>query len=225
MDKQHAIKYSAVRLTLAGATLIAAAVLYPQLPTLMPVHWNLHMHANGWAAKPWGVWVFPVITTVLAALAELLPLLSPKGYELKYSNPTFQQMMLAVTAALAFLTAIVYAASLGLPIAADRLVGLNLGLMFAFIGNVMSKTTRNFFIGIRTPWTLASDEVWLRTHRLGGRLLLIAGLVLAYLGAAGFDAAPGFYAILLAMLISVGYSFVLYRKLGGEAGNSGRDSQ
>jgi uncharacterized membrane protein len=79
----------------------------------------------------------------------------------------------------------------------------------------MGKLTRNFFIGIRTPWTIASEEVWLRTHRLGGWLFVLAGLVVfvsAFLGAGWI---PAFAAITAAALISVVYSYVIYRRVEG----------
>jgi uncharacterized membrane protein len=207
--------YSGIRLTLAVATLLSAALLHAQLPERLPVHWNAHMQANGFLAKPWGVWIFPVMTAVFAAMAEVLPALSPKGYELKHGNPGFQHIMLAITAFAAFITAIVYASGLGLPIAEDRLVGLNIGLLIAVLGNVLSKVSRNFFIGIRTPWTLASEEVWLRTHRLGGRLLFMSGLLVAGAAVFGFDTRLPFISIIVAALVSVAYSFVIYRKLEG----------
>ncbi|HEX7642053.1 MAG TPA: SdpI family protein [Burkholderiaceae bacterium] len=205
--------YTLIRLILAGTALLAGALLYAQLPERLPVHWNAHMQANGFLAKPWGVWTFPVMTTVLALLAELFPLLSPKGYELRHGDPSFQHIMLAITAFGTFMTAIVFAGGMGLTIAQDQLVGLNIGLLIAVLGNVLSKVRRNFFIGIRTPWTLASEEVWLRTHRLGGRLLLASGLLVGIASLAGLDTRLPFLATIAAALISVAYSFVLYRRL------------
>lgn len=212
--------YTGVRVALVGASLLAAALLYAQLPERLPVHWNIHMQADGYLDKPWSVWVFPTITAALALMAEVLPALSPKGYELRHGSPSFEHIMLAITAFSACMTAIVFAGGLGWAIAEDRLVGLNIGLLIAVLGNVLSKVQRNFFIGIRTPWTLASEEVWLRTHRVGGRLLLLAGLLVAVASIAGFDTRIPFLSIIAAALFSVGYSFVLYRKLESHDGEN-----
>jgi uncharacterized membrane protein len=88
-----------------------------------------------------------------------------------------------------------------------------IGVLFAVIGGVMGKVTRNFFAGIRTPWTLASEEVWNRTHRLGSKIFMAAGLVAV--AAALFDL--GWWvplgALLVGPLVPVIYSYVIYRRL------------
>jgi uncharacterized membrane protein len=89
------------------------------------------------------------------------------------------------------------------------------GLLLVILGNFMGKLTRNFFIGIRTPWTIASEEVWLRTHRLGGKLFVVAGLVLFFSSLLGGGWIPAAVAIGAAALISVVYSYLLYRRIEG----------
>jgi uncharacterized membrane protein len=79
----------------------------------------------------------------------------------------------------------------------------------------MGKVTRNFFVGIRTPWTLASDEVWLRTHRFGGRLFVLAGLVLLVSAVLGGGWVVAAIAIGSAAVLSVVYSYVVYRRVEG----------
>lgn len=90
-----------------------------------------------------------------------------------------------------------------------------LGLFLVIAGNLMGKLTRNFFVGIRTPWTLASDEVWLRTHRLGGKILVLAGIVVFVLGLLGVRAPWKLVVILVAVSIPVAYSYVIYRRIEG----------
>ena len=103
----------------------------------------------------------------------------------------------------------------------ERAIPAGVGLLLVVLGNFMGKLTKNFFVGIRTPWTLASDEVWLRTHRLGGKLFVLAGAGLFVAGLSG----AGHVAILLAVVVAAGipvaYSYVVYRKLEGFKG-SGR---
>jgi uncharacterized membrane protein len=81
------------------------------------------------------------------------------------------------------------------------------------MGNFMGKLTRNFFVGIRTPWTLVNDEVWLRTHRLGGKLFVAAGVVTAIAAFSGAGLYVMLAAVLAAAIVSVIYSYVVYRKL------------
>ena len=99
----------------------------------------------------------------------------------------------------------------------ERVVNLGLGLLLLVIGNYLGKVTRNFFVGIRTPWTLASDEVWLRTHRIGGWLFVAGGAVILI---AGFIGPASALAVTLSVIIAIAlfltvYSYVVYRRVEG----------
>ena len=104
---------------------------------------------------------------------------------------------------------------MGKPVDMNRGVEAGVGLLLIVLGNFMGKITRNFFVGIRTPWTLASDEVWLRTHRLGGKLFVLAGAVFFVCGILGLGAMAPFAATAVAALVSIAYSYVIYRKIEG----------
>jgi uncharacterized membrane protein len=95
-----------------------------------------------------------------------------------------------------------------------------LGILFVVIGNLLGKVTRNFFVGIRTPWTLASEEVWYRTHRLAGKLFVAAGLVVAATSFLRWSVWPIMISIGLASLVPVVYSYVIYRRLEGLPGGA-----
>jgi uncharacterized membrane protein len=90
-----------------------------------------------------------------------------------------------------------------------------LGLLLVVLGSFLGKFRRNFFAGIRTPWTLASEEVWLRTHRLGGKVLVVAGLALAVAGLLGQGHLALLPALLVVGVVPVAYSYVRYRRLEG----------
>jgi uncharacterized membrane protein len=107
----------------------------------------------------------------------------------------------------------------GVALGLDRIIHTAVGLLLIVLGNFMSKFTRNFFIGIRTPWTLASEEVWFRTHRLGGRLFVVAGLILVLTGLLGGGGVPVFVAAGIAAGIPWVYSYIVYRRLGGRHGH------
>ena len=92
---------------------------------------------------------------------------------------------------------------------------VGIGILFAVIGNLLGKVTRNFFVGIRTPWTLASEEVWNRTHRLAGKLFVVAGLAVVASAFLGGTIWVMVVATGLASLISVVYSYVLYKRIEG----------
>jgi uncharacterized membrane protein len=214
-----------ISLFLIGAALALSAFLYARLPDPMPTHWNLQGEVNGYTAKPWGPLVIPLIMIGVMLLFLALPKLSPRGYEIGRFQGVFEILQ---TVSLAFLL-LVHAMTLlfGIGVAVDmtRAIIAALGLLFAILGNFLGKVTKNFFVGIRTPWTLASDEVWLRTHRLAGKLFVLAGILLFVWGLAGGAFAVVIAVPLAAALYSVVYSYFLYRRLEGSAAESGGGSE
>ncbi len=113
------------------------------------------------------------------------------------------------------LHALTVAVALGADLDVLRLVLIATGALFIVIGNYLPKVRSNYLMGIRTPWTLTSDLAWYRTHRLGGRLFVIGGLVVIALGVSGADggllvaALIATIAVLLVALFA--YSFVVWR--------------
>ena len=99
----------------------------------------------------------------------------------------------------------------------NEMIFAGVGLLFIVLGNYMGKVRKNFFIGIRTPWTLASDEVWSRTHRLGGKVLILIGLFMMLNGFVRFSERWLMAAIIAAALVPVVYSYVIYRNIEGFA--------
>jgi uncharacterized membrane protein len=98
---------------------------------------------------------------------------------------------------------------------AQRIIVAGVGLMFIVLGNYMGKVRKNFFIGIRTPWTLASDEVWSRTHRLGGKVFVLTGIFMIVNIFVRFPGQTLVVAIVAAALIPVIYSYVICRRIEG----------
>ena len=206
-----------VGLAIGVLSLPLAAFLYNRLPGSIPIHWNIHGKVNGSVPKPWGPFLYPCMIGCTALLAAVLPMISPRNFRIEPFARVFDLIMLALIALLTCFMAAIFAGALGIAVPLVRIVPASTGLILVVIGNVMSKTTPNFFVGIKTPWTLASPEVWLRTHRLGGRLLMLGGLVLFGAGALGLDLAVPLAVVIAAALIPIAYSFLLYRRLGAQA--------
>jgi uncharacterized membrane protein len=193
-----------------------AAWFYPLLPDPMPIHWNAAGEADDWTPKPWGVIILPLVTLGLWVLFAVLPLISPKGFRLDAARRAYDIIWFVMILFMGAVQLMTYLEALGRggP-GVEQIIPLMTGGLFILIGNYLSKFPRNFFVGIRTPWTLASDEVWNRTHRLGGWVFILAGLVLA--AAAFFPGAmPVFIVVVVvAALVPVLYSLWLYRRLHG----------
>lgn len=193
---------------------VVAAWQYPALPDPVPTHWNLAGEADGFTPKPWGVLVYPVILLVIWGIFKLIPVISPKGFRLDSFMPVVRVIQLAMmgcftVVGIAALTAPGGGVNVGL------IITVSMGLLLIIIGNYLGKVRRNFFIGVRTPWTLASEEVWYRTHRLAGYLFVGAGVLMTFgaVGELGFWIAFG--AVLVAALFPVLYSLWLYRRIEG----------
>ena len=144
-----------------------AVLFYGALPDPVPTHFDFSGNANGWTAKPWGAFELPSVTLVLALLFTLL------------RGTRVVAILGTVTVAFCtYLTVVVLAAGAGHRIDLSFAVFAGVGVLFVVLGNFFGKLRRNGLIGIRTPWTLANDEVWLRTHRAAGPIFVAGGALL-----------------------------------------------
>lgn len=201
--------------TLAALALLAGLLAFQHLPDPMPTHFDAAGHPNGWSSRLVGVLIMPVLIAVIAGLFWVLPRISPKGWGMRGFEDTVAVLALVTECFLLLVdVAMLRSARTGAPLS-PGLVVFGVGALFAVMGNRFGKVRRNFFIGIRTPWTLADEEVWLRTHRLAGRIFVVAGLgtMLAALlpGPAAFLAMIPL--LVGAALVPVVYSYVIYREL------------
>jgi immunity protein, SdpI family len=202
-------------IALIVATLGVSAGLYQSLPDPVPTHWDLRGVPDGFTPKPLGAFIMPLVMTGVYLLFLILPKTSPHGFQIDRFAPTWWAVCNVILAFLYFVGLIALLSAAGVPLPADRLTVASVGLLLAILGNFMGKFTRNFFAGIRTPWTLASEEVWLRTHRLAGKLFVAGGLLIALAALIGAGQV-GVGAIILAMVvIPVVYSYWIYRRLEG----------
>ena len=200
-----------ILLTLAGFALVAA--LYGRMPDPVPTHWNIHGVADGFTHKPWGPFLLPITMAGMLVLFLGIRVLSPKEAPIEGFARAFTLITLAMQSFFLLLTVAASMAAIGMAIDMNRGVALGAGLLFIVLGNFMGKFTRNFFVGIRTPWTLSSDEVWFKTHRLGAKLFVAAGIATL---AGAFTRAGVLVLVvstLLASIISVVYSYLVYRQI------------
>lgn len=204
-----------VNLGLVIAGFALAGALYPRLPHMVPTHWNASGTADGFMPKPWGAFLLPLTMLGTYVLLLVLPAISPRGYGIARFAATYETFQTAILGFLLLITAAGLLAASGVRLAMDRVVYAALGLLFIVLGNFMGKVRKNFFVGIRTPWTLANDEVWLRTHRLGGMVFVLGGLVLLVGGLT--VGGPGWVLGVTAAvaLVPALYSYWLYRKMEG----------
>ena len=207
---------------LVALAFAATALAWPHLPARVPLHWNIHGEVDFRGPRALMMAVGPGAMLAELAIFALLPLLSPKRFDLEGFTRTYLRIMLAAILLAGYVTAVLLFAALTghVDVSAALLAGVSLVLVF--IGNLMGKVRRNFFIGIRTPWTLASERVWYATHRLAGKTIVAAGIASFAAALWGGLAGIGLWIalVLCGVLVPAAYSFVHYRSLergGSEA--------
>lgn len=208
--------YWAIAIALVLIAWGASAAVYPRLPEKVPTHWNIRGEIDGYGSKQWAAFLSPAIMIVLLGLFPLLPWLSPKSFEVDRFRTTYAWIVLLVMALFAYIHAITLWAAFDRRVDVGRALMAGICLALALIGNVLGKVRRNFWVGVRTPWTLASERVWIDTHRLAARLMAAAGVlgaVIALVASHVLAFAISFGLIMAAALIPVVYSLVHYKRL------------
>jgi uncharacterized membrane protein len=159
---------------------IAAFLLYPIMPLRMAIHWNLHGMADGFGSRILGLFLVPAIELILIPVFLILPEIDPKE-GLKKSLEIYDRFILGFVGFMAYIFGLTVIWNLGYNFDFTRMLAPALGALFYGLGAIMSKVDVNWFVGIRTPWTLSSKKVWDDTHRVGGRLFKVCGF-LAFAG-------------------------------------------
>lgn len=206
------MRFVSLAMFLIAVTL--SLVFYPALPDPMPTHWNISGEVDGWSPKLLGAFLMPLVMAGVVALFAVLPRISPKGFPLDAQSRGYRAIELATVAFSLAIHLVILLAARGTRIDMTVIVPMLVGALFVVLGNYMTKMPRNFFIGIRTPWTLADEDVWYRTHRLGGRVFVAAGLALMVVPFTGEAQHAVFTTIAIAAaFIPIVYSYVIYKRL------------
>lgn len=203
--------------------LLAYALLaYPAMPQTVPTHWGADGAVDGWGDKA-GTLLMATMPLVLALVMLAVPRLDPKGFNFERFRGVYLGMSAALTlfmVAVAWMTPLT---ALGLVPEGGSLASaailFALGALTIALGNYLPRVRPNYTFGIRTPWTLASEDNWRRTHRFAGPVFVAAGaamLAAALLSAVAPEASfwVGMAAVLLATLVVGAYSFLAWRREG-----------
>jgi len=166
-------------LVIAVVALAISVWAYPSLPPTVATHWNLRGTPDGFSSRLVAVAIGPLVIIGIMLLFNVLPKFDPRRENYAKFLSTYWLFANAVIVFMLILHGLVIATGLGYSVRIDRLMPLFIGLLFVVIGNYLTRVEPNWFVGIRTPWTLSSDTVWRKTHRTGGWLMVIGGLALA----------------------------------------------
>ena len=200
---------------LALLPLVLVAALYHRLPDQVPLHWGIDGAVNRYGSK-WELWLIGGLGPILALLFQCLPRLDPKKRNYEKFRSCYEAAALVIMAFIAAVMGITLLETFRPgTLSVGRAVSALVGLLLVFLGNLMGKVKPNFFLGIRTPWTISDPDVWNRTHRLGGGLFFLAGLA-ALVSALLLPEAVTFWVlmggVLAAALIPAVMSCLWYRR-------------
>ncbi|MGG0464481.1 SdpI family protein [Priestia aryabhattai] len=207
--KKHVFPLGITLLTL-GVWLFAL----PHLPAVMPIHWGANGEANGFATKINAMILTVGIMVLIYFIIAFVPRIDPRKENYKYFSKTYNIVLNAVLLLFFFVNISTILQGLGYNVPMAYIAPIMAGLVFIIIGNYLQRVRSNYFMGIRTPWTLSNETVWKKTHRLSGKLFFIGGLLIlisAFLPD-GYKSVIMWGSIVLCVAIPYLYSYLAYKK-------------
>lgn len=191
---------------------------YPLLPSRVPIHWNSKWQVDGYGSKLFGAFGLPLINLAIYLLLIALPYIDPKrkNYEGFQSTYQYLKYLLIIFFLGVEVTTLLLATGAAVNIAI--FIQILISLLLILLGNVMGRFKHNYFVGIKTPWTLANEEVWRKTHRMAGPIWVIGGIINILLAVTGLNFnGTGLIIIMLAIVLApTVYSYIIYEKIVNE---------
>jgi uncharacterized membrane protein len=187
----------------------------PTMPDRVPTHWNIRGEVDGWGTKYINLFLMPSVALVFYFLMSFLPAIDPlrKNYE-KFAKPYLYFKVFLTFFFIYLEIFFIYSSIKFTPPQGSLMFALPFSLLLCFIGWLLPQLKRNFFIGIKTPWTLVSDLNWKKTHDFGGKAFLLAGVM--SLVAAFFGSVASFVVLIASIIVvtiaTLAYSYLEYRK-------------
>jgi uncharacterized membrane protein len=200
---------------IVALSFLLGAIIYPMMPEMMASHWGSDGNVNGYMPRFWGVFMLPIIIAAMAALLMAIPKIDPMKKNILKFRGYYYGFIIMLMAFMVYIYAITLLWNLGYMFDFVVFIIPAFSALFYMAGVMIGKAKRNWFIGIRTPWTLSSDRVWDKTHALGSKLFKVAAII-GLLGLV-FRQHEFFFMIfpiLLASGITVVFSYVEYSKKG-----------
>jgi len=197
------------------AAVLAGLLLWSRLPDQMASHWNANDQVDGTISRFWGVFLMPLVSLGMFLLFMLIPNIDPLQANIAKFRGAFNAFIAGIVGFMLYVHALTLLWNLGYTsFGIGKALVPALSVLLIWIGNLMRRAKRNWFIGIRTPWTLSSDTVWDKTHQLGASLFMISG-ALALLGIF-FGGMTALWFLLAPLLSSTAfllvYSYILYQR-------------
>lgn len=211
-------KTEIIPLVLVIISIVLGCYFYSIFPDRVPMHWNINGEVDGWGSAFSGAFILPMILIGMYILFILIPFIDPNKEKYQQFEKVYKIFRILIMLMMFGIYLIASANALGYAVRVEVWIPVIIGLLFLVMGNYFGKIKPNWFMGIRTPWTLSSEEVWNKTHRLGGKLFMILGLLMLLTPLWHFESSIMFWLVIVPMLlvgfIPMVYSYVIYKKLG-----------
>jgi immunity protein, SdpI family len=207
-----------VFLVIWALPLVYLICVYPSLGPVLPIHFDLAGKPNGYGSRGTLAGVVLLVSGIglgMALLIRFLPRIDPKN-KARYSQAIFVRIGYALLLFMSLISAaMIYASVKRHFVFPEKILYPVLGLFYAYLGNLFNNVKPNYFVGIRTPWTLENEVVWRKTHQLAARIWVAGGILLAMLGWALPESAAQVTIIaapLVMAIVPVVYSYLLFRQ-------------
>ena len=155
--------------------ILVGLLLWNRLPEQLPNHWNINGQIDGWMPKAYSVFLLPCLLALGQLVLSFVTFADPKRRNI-HKKPLLVVLWIIPVLSF-FLNSAIYLVALGVRCNVPALILTLIGVLFIFIGNYLPKLRQNYTVGIKLPWTLADEDNWARTHRLGGKLFVAFGLL------------------------------------------------
>ena len=168
------------KIIILGIIILSFAVgiyFYPQMPEKVASHWNAQGEVDGYMSKFWGLFLMPIISIGLLFLFILILEIDPLKENIKKFRKYFDGFVLLIIVFLFYIYLLTVFWNIGMRFDMGQLIIPALGVLLYCAGLLIENSKRNWFIGIRTPWTLSNEKVWDKTHRIGGKLFKVTGII------------------------------------------------
>ncbi len=208
------IKTEFIPLLLIILTMVSAVFFYNNLPERIATHWNFAGEVDDWGSGQTQAIVFPLLIVGMYILFLLIPYLDPKKERYEQFSKIYHIFKSIILALMVVIYFVVGLNGLGYNLPVGVIIPGLIGLLFIVLGNYLGKIKMNWFMGIRTPWTLSSEEVWNKTHRFGGKMFILAGLLMIAQIFLPVEWRLPVFVFMIAILLfgTMGYSYVVYLK-------------
>jgi uncharacterized membrane protein len=172
-------KFEVIGIALVFVSFVVGAVAYPSMPDRMVTHWDAQGVANGSMDKVWGVFLLPVIIALMEGLFLVIPRIDPLKANIAKFRKEFGWFVVGIMVFMLAVYKLTLLWNLGILINPAQTLPILIAFLFYLVGVLCEKSKRNWFIGMRTPWTMSSDRIWEKTNRLTGRMFKWAALISA----------------------------------------------